>query len=54
MSWKSEAFAQIREAYGVNGIPYLRIYGTDGQLLGEGCLEPPQIRSMIEAQAIRR
>ncbi len=50
VSWESDAFRQINEAYGVKGIPYLRVYGTAGELLGEA-YGYGDLRKLITAQA---
>jgi hypothetical protein len=55
VKWESEAFQQIHGDYGVRGIPYLRIYGTDGEFLGDvsgGNLRA--IRDLISGQAKKK
>lgn len=34
-SWDSDAWKQAKVEFGPRGIPYLRVYGTRGDLLGE-------------------
>ena len=50
--WESEAFRQISEAYGVKGIPYLRVYGPDGTFLGEA--DSRSIEKIVAQHAKRR
>lgn len=35
LSWESSAAEQAVREFDVDGIPYLRVYGTRGNLLGE-------------------
>lgn len=35
VDWESAAAAQAHKEFGLDAIPYVRIYGTTGSLLGE-------------------
>ena len=35
VNWKSEAFKQAKKDFGISAIPYLRIYGRNGEFIGE-------------------
>lgn len=49
----SDAYRQIKDAYGVQAIPYVRLYGTAGEFLGEAD-DIGGVRRLIEPQARKR
>ena len=48
VSWKSEAFAQAAEEFGIRGIPYVRLYGKDGTDLGAAGRRIPEIEAALK------
>ncbi len=35
VAWESDAAQQAHSEYGMNGIPYVRVYGKSGDFLGD-------------------
>lgn len=35
VAWQSDAFRQANREYGIQGIPYVRVYGKNGDFLGD-------------------
>ena len=52
VSWKSDAFKQAKDEFGVKAIPYLRIYGTDGEFLGEETFKGKQIEDLTYVEEL--
>ena len=48
IDWESDAFKQAEKEFGLNSIPYLRIYGKDGKFIGEEQMDLDNLEGIIK------